>query len=106
MKKYEEFRTSREDYKNKFEKMKKLQIKPQKDIDLIKKLRMNYGIQLLMVNQEYNNLLERQAYRCLTQFMKYQQQEQSILQNYENRKLLFDINKNLENLEENEEQQN
>ena len=106
LKKYEEFRTSREDYKNKFEKMKKLQIKPQKDIDLIKKLRMNYGIQLLMVNQEYNNLLERQAYRCLTQFMKYQQQEQSILQNYENCKLLFDINKNLENLEENEEQQN
>ena len=103
LKKFEEFRTSRDDYKNKFEKIKKLQVKPPKDVELIKKLRMNYGIQLLMVNQEYYYLLERQAYRCLTQFMKYQQQEKSILQSYENCKILFDINQNPENLTENEE---
>lgn len=106
LKKFEEFRVARDDYKSKFEKVKKMQVKQQKDVELVKKLRLDYGIQLLMANQEYNYLLERQAYRCMTQFMNYHQYQKVILQGYENCKILFDINQEANNLEDPDEDKN
>ena len=67
-----------------------------KDLELIKTLRMEYGLQLLMGNKEYNKLLERQAYKCLNQFMKYNENQQIILQDYENCRNLFNIIRNQE----------
>ena len=77
-----------------------MQTKQMKDLDLIKKLRVEYGLQLLMVNKEYINLLERQGNRCLNQFMKYNEHQKIILQNYENCKNLFNINQPVENIEQ------
>ena len=100
LRKFEEFNVTRNEYKNKYEKVKKMQTKQVKDLDLIKKLRVEYGLQLLMVNKEYINLLERQGNRCLTQFMKYNEHQKIILQNYENCKNLFNINQPVENIEQ------
>ena len=106
LRKFEEFRVVREDYRNKFERLKKLQIKPPKDIDAVKTLRVEYGMQLLMVNKEYDDLVDRQANRCMTQFMKYNEYQNTILQDYENCKKLFSINKPENDQDENNEEQN
>lgn len=92
LRKFEEFRVTRDDYRKNYEKVKKMQVRQPKDLDLVKKSRVEYGLQLLMVNKEYHNLLERQGNRCLVQFMKYSDNQQIILQNYENCKNLFNIN--------------
>jgi len=92
LRKFEEFRVTRDDYRKNYEKVKKMQVRQHKDLDLVKKSRVEYGLQLLMVNKEYHNLLERQGNRCLVQFMKYSDNQQIILQNYENCKNLFNIN--------------
>ena len=106
LKKFEEYRVARDDYKSKFEKVKKMQVRQTKDIELVKKLRNDYGLQLLIVNKEYNYLLERQAHRCMTQFMKYHEYQKSILQGYENCKTLFNINQDINNLEDPDEDKN
>lgn len=102
LRKFEEFRVTREDYRIKYEKLKKLPVRQPKDLEVIKTLRVEYGMQLLMVNKEYNNLLERQAYRCLKQFMKYNENQQIILQDYENCRNLFNINQQQDNNNNNE----
>ena len=106
LRKFEEFRVTREDYRIKYEKLKKLPVKQPKDLEVIKTLRVEYGMQLLMVNKEYHNLLERQAYRCLKQFMKYNENQQIILQDYENCRNLFNINQQQDNNNEGNEEQN
>ena len=106
LRKFEEFRVTREDYRIKYEKLKKLPIRQPKDLEVIKTLRVEYGMQLLMVNKEYHNLLERQAYRCLKQFMKYNENQQIILQDYENCRNLFNINQQQDNNNEGNEEQN
>ena len=110
LKKFEEFRVTRDDYKNKYEKVKKNQVRQQKDLELVKTLRIDYGLQLLMINEEYKNLIDRQAFRCKTQFMKYNQNQHIILQDYENCKNLFSINQeqqeNMEGAEGTEEANN
>ena len=108
LRKFEEFRVTREDYRVKYEKLKKLPTRQPKDLELIKTLRVEYGLQLLMVNKEYNSLLDRQAYRCLNQFMKYNENQQIILQDYENCRNLFSINQQQDNNNNNEgyEEQN
>ena len=106
LRKFEEFRVTREDYRIKYEKLKKLPVRQPKDLEVIKTLRVEYGMQLLMVNKEYHNLLERQAYRCLKQFMKYNENQQIILQDYENCRNLFNINQQQDNNNEENEEQN
>ena len=106
LRKFEEFRVTREDYRIKYEKLKKLPVRQPKDLEVIKTLRVEYGMQLLMVNKEYHNLLERQAYRCLKQFMKYNENQQIILQDYENCRNLFNINQQQDNNNEGNEKQN
>lgn len=106
LRKFEEFRVTREDYRIKYEKLKKLPVRQPKDLEVIKTLRVEYGMQLLMVNKEYHNLLERQAYRCLKQFMKYNENQQIILQDYENCRNLFNINQQQDNNNEGNEEQN
>ena len=106
LRKFEEFRVTREDYRIKYEKLKKLPVRQPKDLEVIKTLRVEYGMQLLMVNKEYHNLLERQAYRCLKQFMKYNENQQIILQDYENCRNLFNINRQQDNNNEGNEEQN
>ena len=106
LKKFEEFRVTREDYKKNYEKIKRLQIRQPKDLETIKTLRVEYGLQLLMVNDEYNKLIERQAYRCMVQFMKYNENQNTILKDYENCRKLFIINQQQENPEESGENQN
>ena len=101
LRKFEEFRVTREEYRTKYEKVKKMQIKQNKDIELVKKLRVEYGMQLLMVNREYDNLIERQANRCMIQFMKYHENQTIILQDYENCRRLFEINQQENNGGEN-----
>ena len=106
LRKFEEFRVTREDYRIKYEKLKKLPVRQPKDLEVIKTLRVEYGMQLLMVNKEYHNLLERQAYRCLKQFMKSNENQQIILQDYENCRNLFNINQQQDNNNEGNEEQN
>ena len=106
LRKFEEFRVTREDYRIRYEKLKKLPVRQPKDLEVIKTLRVEYGMQLLMVNKEYHNLLERQAYRCLKQFMKYNENQQIILQDYENCRNLFNINQQQDNNNEGNEEQN
>ena len=106
LKKFEEFRVTREDYKKNYEKIKRLQIRQPKDLETIKTLRVEYGLQLLMVNDEYKKLIERQAYRCMVQFMKYNENQNTILKDYENCRKLFIINQQQENHEESGENQN
>ena len=92
LKKFDEFKAVREEYKSKFEKIKKMQIKPAKDLELVKKLRVDYGIQLAAINEEYKKLIQRQAQRCMIQFMKYNEKQDIILQDYEYIKKLFNVN--------------
>ena len=92
LKKYDEFKETRDEYKSKYEKVKKLSNRTQKDLDLIKNLRRDYGLELLMVNNEYQKLIERQANRCTQQFMKYNNKKDVILQNFNKCVKLFNIN--------------
>ena len=103
LKKYEEFKVARDDYKSKYEKVKKQPIKLPKDVDIVKNLRVDYGLQLIMVNNEYQNLLERQANRSLTQFLKYNENKNIILQDYNNCIKLFNINEDNNNMNEDSE---
>jgi hypothetical protein len=100
LKKYEEYKIARDDYKSKYEKVKKQPIKLPKDIDIVKSLRVDYGLQLIMVNSEYQNLLERQAYRSYNQFLKYNANKDIILQDYNNCIKLFNVNEDPNNLNE------
>ena len=100
LKKYEEYKIARDDYKSKYEKVKKQPIKLPKDIDIVKSLRVDYGLQLIMVNSEYQNLLERQAYRSYNQFLKYNANKDIILQDYNNCIKLFNVNEDQNNLNE------
>ena len=97
LKKYEEYKTSRDEYISKFEKVKKIQVRQKKDFDAVFKLRRNYGLQLIMINKEYESLGERQAYRCMTQFAKFNQNRDIILQNFNNCIKLFNINEDINN---------
>ena len=103
LKKYEEFKVARDDYKSKYEKVKKQPIRLPKDVDIVKNLRVDYGLQLIMVNNEYQNLLERQANRSLTQFLKYNENKNIILQDYNNCIKLFNINEDPNNMNEDSE---
>ena len=76
-----------------------------KDIEMVQKLRRNYGLQLLMVNSEYQKLLERQAYRCIQQFVKYSDKKDVILQDYNNCIKLFNINEEQNNIDTGDQQQ-
>ena len=95
MQKFEEFKSSRDEYKSKFEKMKKTPIKTPKDLEIFQKLRRNYGLELLMVNSEYNKLIERHANRCLNQFMRYNDNRTTLLHNFQNCLKLLNINEDI-----------
>ena len=105
LKKCEEFRVARDDYKSRYDKVKKMPNKLPKDIEMVQKLRRNYGLQLLMVNSEYQKLLERQAYRCIQQFVKYSDKKDVILQDYNNCIKLFNINEEQNNIDSGDQQQ-
>ena len=105
LKKYEEFKISRDDYKSKYDKVKKMQNKLPKDIEMVQKLRYNYGLQLIMINSEYQKLLERQANRCIHQFVKYNDKKDVILQDFNNCIKLFNINEEQNNIETGDQQQ-
>ena len=92
LKKYDDFIDKRDEYKSKYEKVKKLPNRTQKDLDLINNLRRDYGLGLIMLNNEYQQLLERQANRCMLQFMKYNNKKDVILQNFNKCVKLFNIN--------------
>ena len=86
------FKYSRDEYKSKYEKVKKLPQRTKKDLDLIKSLRREYGLELLAVNDEYQKLNERHANRCTLQFMKFNNKKDVILQDYNKCVKLFNIN--------------
>ena len=99
LKKFEEFKLVRDDYKSKYDKMKKTQNKTEKDLNIFENLRKEYGLELLMVNREYQQLEERQGNRVMNQFLKFSNSKETILQNYNNCMKLFDINEDPNNLE-------
>ena len=99
LKKYDEFKAARDEYKSKYEKVKKQPVKVQRDIDLVQRFRRDYGFQLIMLNSEYEKLLERQAERSFTQFLKYNDNKNILLQNYNNCIKLFNINEDPNNIE-------
>ena len=99
LKKYDEFKAARDEYRSKYEKMKKQPVKVQRDLDLVQRFRRDYGFQLIMLNSEYEKLLERQAERSLTQFLKYNDNKNILLQNYNNCIKLFNINEDPNNIE-------
>jgi len=96
LEKYDEFKSSRDEYKSKYDKVKKLPNKTQKDLDLVKNTRKDYGLELYMVNSEYQKLIERQANRCQQQFVKYNDKKDIILQNFNNCIKLLNINENID----------
>ena len=98
IKKYEEYKTIKDDYLNKFEKMKKIQNKNEKDIKIFNNLRIDYGLKLLMINNEYDKLIERQGNRIMTQFLKYNDNKIIILQDFKNCIKLFNINEDPNNI--------
>ena len=105
LKKYEEFKVSRDDYKSKYDKVKKMPTKLPKDIEMVQKLRKNYGLQLIMVNSEYQKLMERQGNRCIQQFVKYNDKKNVILQDLNNCIKLFNINEEQNNIDAGDQQQ-
>ena len=98
LKRYEEFKSARDEYKLKYDKTKKLPNKSQKDLDIVKRLRRDYGLQLLMINTEYKKLLDRQANRAVIQFNKYNDNKDVLLQNFNNCMKLLDITKDSNNI--------
>lgn len=102
-KKCEELRIVKDDYINKFEKMKKNKNKSEKDLNSFYNLRKDYGLELLMVLNEYENLVKRQGNRALKQFLKYSDNKQTILQNFNNCLKLLDINEDPNNINIKEE---
>ena len=92
MKKYDEFKSARDEYKSRYEKVKKLPNRTPKDLETIKILRRDYGLQLLMINTEYKKLLGRQANRTIMQFNKYNNNKDLLLQNFNNCIKMLDIN--------------
>ena len=98
LKKYDEYKYSRDEYKSKYEKVKKLPQRTKKDLDLIKSLRRDYGLILLAVNDEYQKLIERHANRCTSQFMKFNNKKDVILQDYDKCIKLFNINEDPNNI--------
>ena len=105
LKKYEEFKTARDDYKSKYDKVKKMPNKLPKDVEIVLKLRRNYGLQLIMINSEYQKLLERQGNRCIQQFLKYNDKKNIILQDLNNCIKLFNINEEQNNIDAGDTQQ-
>ena len=61
-------------------------------------MRRDYGLQLIIIKSEYQKLIERQANRSLTQFLKYNDNKNIILQNYNNCEKLFNINEDPNNI--------
>ena len=98
IKKYEEYKTIKDDYINKFEKMKKIQNKNEKDLKIFNNLRIDYGLELLMVNNEYEKLIERQGNRMMGQFLKYNDNKKIILQDFKNCVKLFNLNEDPNNI--------
>jgi hypothetical protein len=108
LKKYDEFKSSRTEYFSKYEKLKKMPNKAQKDIALVDKLKRYYGIQLYMINKEYFNLVERQANRCKNEFMNNTADKEIMTQNLNNCIKLLEINSkgNIEGSNENKQTDN
>ena len=99
LKKFEEYKNVRDEYTNKLDKMKKIQNKNEKDLNCLENLREDYGLKLLMVNNEYEKLIERQGNRIMTQFLKYSDSKETILQNFDNCIKLFNLNEDPNNIE-------
>ncbi len=100
MKKCEEYKTIKDDYIYKFEKMKKIKDKNEKDLITFKNLRNDYGLELLMINNEYEKLIEKQGFRTKRQFNKYNEKKGILLQNLNNCIKLLDINEDISKIEE------
>ena len=100
MKKCEEYKTIKDDYIYKFEKMKKIKDKKEKDLITFKNLRNDYGLELLMINNEYEKLIEKQGFRTKRQFNKYNEKKGILLQNLNNCIKLLDINEDISKIEE------
>ena len=105
LKKYDEFKVARDEYKTKYEKIKKMPNRTIKDLEILQKLRVNYGLQLLAVNSEYQKLQERQANRCMIKFAKYHENKDVIIQNMNNCIKLFNINETQNNIVEQQQEQ-
>ena len=67
-------------------------VKQQKDIGMVLRLRRDYGLHLIITNSEYEKLMERQSKRFMNQFLKYNKNKDTILQNLNNCIKLFNIN--------------
>ena len=106
LRKCEGFKTARDDYKSKYDKVKKMPNKLQKDLETVLKLRRDYGLQLAAINIEYQRLIERQANRALSQFLKYGKSKDLILQNFNNCIKLFSVNETKKNNEGSNTQKN
>ena len=106
LRKCEGFKTARDDYKSKYEKVKKMPNKIQKDLETVLKLRRDYGLQLAAINIEYQRLIERQANRALSQFLKYGNNKELILQSFNNCIKLFSVNETKKNNEDSNIKQN
>ena len=81
---FENYRMSRDDYKDTFESF-KINTNPLKeDYKLLKKSKKYYAFELIHVNSEYEQLEERQGKRLLNQFAKYNENVKLLFQDLEN----------------------
>ena len=102
LKKYEDYHLARDNYKALFDKLKKMKNPLKEDFELLRSSKKYYAFYLYHVNNEYCNLGKRQGKRLIKQFMKYNDNKNNILQNYEKCNYLFNFQDNF-NIKENKE---
>ena len=92
LKVYEEFKSSREAYINKFNKMKKMKNNTKSDYLDLELMRQFYGYYLITSSEEYENLNKRHEERMNLQFIKYYENKETLIKDYNIFNSLLNIN--------------
>ena len=92
LKVYEEFKSSREAYINKFNKMKKMKNNTKSDYLDLELMRQFYGYYLITYSEEYENLNKRHEERMNLQFIKYYENKETLIKDYNIFNSLLNIN--------------
>ena len=92
LKVYEEFKISRDTYLNKFNKMKKMKNIMKNDYSDLDILKNYYGYYLITYSNEYENLNKRHEERMNNQFIKYCENKDTLIKDYNIFYSLLNIN--------------
>ena len=89
---YDEFKSSRDAYLNKFNKMKKTKNINKSDYLEIDLMHKYYGYYLITYTEEYENLKKRHEERMKFQFIKYCENKETLIKDYNTFNSLLNIN--------------